>query len=399
MPNYENLKLFRILADEVKQIDSNARSQHNAYLVAFRMLSVSGFKFPFSNPARIREAIKLQTVTYSGGTPIQIFPVHVHKSSKESSGFTFFLPDSELAELEKITEDTSSPIFPAPLALASSVEGNGITVWTDEKNICSVIWRSGVPELYRWHAKKESALESEIEWLKKYCESKEIEENNDIFIFDVEKDLDDLLPIVKQSFTSFPWLKEVNLSHGAINTVMILERFARFTSKAAIWLTIFGLIYAVGVWLNYSTVSEALTETISKSEKTYRDVFDRTAVRITDPVSQARDKIKVLKGSGTTGKTLSEILTDLGLPLTAKSIKITVDSLSYSNDSAAIDGSAADMATIQSFVSSLTEAIQSYKLSLADAESAVQNEQPVTLGNVQAIPGGGFRFNIVINWK
>jgi hypothetical protein len=398
MPNYENLRLYRILADEIKQIDSNAKSQQNAYLVAFRMLSVSGFKFPFSNPARIREAIKLQTVTYSGGTPIQLFPVHVHKSSKESSGFTFFLPDSELAELEKITEDSSSPIFPAPLALASSVEGDGITVWTDERNICSVIWRSGVPELYRWHAKKESALESEIEWLKKYCESKGIEEKSDVFIFDAENDIDDLLPIAKQSFTSFPWLKEVNLSRGAINSVMILERFVRFTSKAAIWLAIFGFIFAAGAWMNYSTISEALSETNSNTEKKYREVFDRTG-RITDAVKQARDKINALKGSGTTGKTLSDVLSDLGFPVTANSIKITIDNLSYSYDSATVDGSAADTIIIQNYRQSLTDAMQSYRSSLADAGNAVQNDQPVTLGNFQQIPGGGFRFNIAIKWQ
>ena len=383
MPNYESLNLFRILADETKQMDVNSKSQQNAYLVAFRMLSVSGFKFPFSNPARIREAIKLQTVTYSGGTPIQIFPVPVNKSSKETSGFSFFLPDSELAELEKITEDTSSPIFPAPLALASAVDGNGITIWRDEKSICSVIWRAGVPELYRWHANRESALASEVSWLKKYCESKEIDEKGDVFIFDAELDSENLSPIIKQSFESFPWLKEVNLSRGAINSVVILERFVRLASKAAIWLTVFGAIFAVGAWMSYSTVSEALSNTRSNSEKLYREVFDKEGreSRIVDAVSQARGKINSLKGSGTTGKTMSDVLSDLGFPLNEKSIKVTIDNLSYTNESAAIDGSAEEQSLIHSF-----------RQSLADAGAIAQ------LGTLQQIPGGGFRFNISIKW-
>ena len=414
MPNYENLNLFRILGDEIKQIDSSAKSQQNAYFVAFRMLSVSGYKFPFSNPVRIREAINLQTVTYSGGTPIQIFPVPVNKSSKETSGFSFFLPDSELAEFEKITEDTSSPIFPAPLALPSSVDGNGITIWKDEKNICSVIWRSGVPELYRWHANKESALDSEISWLKKYCASKEIEEKRDVFIFDAVNDMENLLPIIKESFALFPWLKEVNLSRGAINSVMILERFVRFTSKAAMWLAIFGTMFAFGARMNYSTISEALENIRGNSERLYREVFDSNG-RIVDAVSQARGKINELRGSGASGKSMSDILSELGfsmivkpsdsglpsnvessdldlplnvdpsnfeLPPNAELRKITLDNLSYSNDSATIDGSVDDMRTIQNFRAALS------------ATGA-----NVTLGSVQQIPGGGFRFNLVMRWQ
>ena len=384
MPNYENLKLFRIIGEEAKQIDISdkrgSKSQQNAYLALFRMLSVSGFKFPFSNPARIRDAIKLQTVSYSGGSSIQIFPVPVNKSSKETSGFSFFLPDNELIEFGEIIENASSPIFPAPLSLASSVNGNGTTVWMDEKNICSVVWRSGVPELYRWRAKKESALETEIGWLKKYCESKEIEEENDIFIFDAENDPADLLSIIRQSFASFPWLREVNLSRSAINSAMILEKFVRYASKAAVWLTVFGTVFAAGSWMSYSINSKALLDTRNSSEKLYREVFDREG-RIVDPVSQARGRINALRGSGTAEKTLSDVLSDIGVPLLMKSINVTVDSMRYNSEGADLVGSAGDMATIQTF-----------RTSLADMGGSVQ------LGDVQQIPGGGFRFNLGVRW-
>ena len=387
MPNYENLKLFRILGSEAKQIDTSgkrgSKSQQNAYLVPFRMLSVSGFKFPFLNPTRIREAIKLQTVSYSGGNAIQIFPVLVSKSSKEASVFSFFLPDNELIDLEKILGSTSSPAFPAPLSLASSVNGNGITVWTDEKNICSVIWRSGVPELYRWCARKESALDSEINWLKKYCESKEIEENNDIFIFDAESDSENLLSIIRQSFISFPWLKEINLSRGAINSVMILERFVRFASKAAVWLTVLGTIFAAGVWMNHSMISGALADTRRRSEQLYREVFDKEG-RIADPVSQARERINALKGSGATGKTFDGVLSDLGIPWQIQSIDVTIDSMRYNSEGAVLSGTAENMATIQSLRNSLAD---------ADMGGTVQ------LGEVNQIPGGGFRFTLVIRWE
>ena len=395
MPNYESSLLFRILEKEVKPIDTtskrNSRSQQNAYLVPFRMLSVSAFKFPFSNPVKIREAIKLQTASYSGGNSIQIFPVSVSKSSKETSGFSFFLPDSELIEFEEITNHTSSPVFPAVLSLASSVNGNGITVWTDEKNICSVIWHSGIPELYRWRAKKEAALDAEINWLNKYRETKETkatgateetEEKNDIYIFDAENDSDKLPSIIRQSFFSFPWLREVNLSRSAINSVMILERLVRLSSKAAVWLTVFGVIFAAGVWLNNFMLSNALADTISNSEKLYREVFDKEG-RIVDPVSQARGRINTLKGSGTVGKSLSDALSDIGIPWQNKTMGITIDTMSYNSEGAAdLVGAATDMATIQSFRTSLTEAKCS-----------------VTLGDVSQIPGGGFRFNLKIKWE
>jgi hypothetical protein len=356
------------------------------------MLSVSGFKYPFSNPVRIREAIKLQTVSYSGGNSIQIFPVPVNKTSKEASGFSFFLPDSELTELEKITEIASSPIFPAALSLASSVDGNGITVWMDEKNICSVIWRSGVPELYRWHANNESALAAEISWLKKYCENKEIkneenkeneesEEKNDVFIFDAENDSESLHSIMKQSFSSFPWLREINLSRSAINSVMILERFVRYTSKAAVWLAVFGSLFTVGAWMNHSSVTKALADTRVNAEKLYRDVFDRDG-RIVDPVSQARGRIDALKGSGTTGRALSSVLSDLGVPWQTKSIKITIDLMSYSPDNVSISGTATDMGEVQSLRASLSEIGGN-----------------VTLGEFSNVPGSGWRFNLRVNWE
>ena len=407
MPNYESSLLFRILEREVKPIDTpskrNSKSQQNAYLVPFRMLSVSAFKFPFSNPVRIREAIKLQTASYSGGNSIQIFPVSVSKSSKETSGFSFFLPDSELIEFEEIAKHTSSPVFPAALSLASSVNGNGITVWTDEKNICSVIWRSGIPELYRWRAKKEDALDAEINWLNKYRETKETgeigeiekteeietaegtektEEKNDIYIFDAEIDSDKLHLISRQSFTSFPWLREVNLSRSAINSVMILERLVRLSSKAAVWLTVFGIIFAAGVWLNHFMLSNALADTISNSEKLYREVFDKEG-RIVDPVSQARGRINTLKGSGTSGKSLSEALSAIGVSWRNKPMGITIDTMSYSSEGTAdIVGAATDMATIISF-----------RTYLAETGGSVQQ------GDVSQIPGGGFRFNLKIRWE
>jgi len=346
------------------------------------MLSVSGFKFPFSNPVRIREAIKLQTVSYSGGNLIQIFPISVSKSSKETSGFSFFLPDNELIEFEEITGHTSSPVFPAPLSLASSVNGNGITVWTDEKNICSVIWHSGIPELYRWRIKKDDALDAEINWLKKYSDNKETEEKKDIFVFDAENDAEELPSIIRQSFISFPWLREINLSRSAMNSVMILERIVRFSSRAAIWLTVFGTIFAAGVWINHFMISNALAETISSSERLYREVFDKEG-RIIDPVSQARGRINALKGSGTMGKTLNDALSDLGIPWLNKSMDITIDTMSYSSEGTAdLVGAATDMATIQSFRTSLTE-----------VGGIVQ------LGDVSQIPGGGFRFNLKIRWE
>jgi len=408
MPNYENSKLFRIISDEIKQIDEsdkrNPKSQANAFFVPFRMLSVSAFKYPFSNPVRIREAIKIQTVSYSGGNPIQIFPVPVNKTSKETSGFTFFLPDSELAELDKFTEIASSPIFPAALSLASAVDGNGITVWMDEKNICSVIWRGGVPELYRWHANKESALASEVSWLKKYCENKEtvaplppkeeqkdeqkdeqeeekvIEEKNEIFIFDAENDSENFLPIAKQSFASFPWLREINLSRSAINSVMILERFVRYASKAAVWLVIFGTLFTVGAWMNYTTISKALADARVNAEKLYRDVFDKDG-RVVDPVSQARGRIDALKGPGMTGRPLSSVLADLGVPWHTKSIKITIDQMSYWPDNITISGSATDM-----------QEVTSLRTALSNIGGTV------ALGDFSQMPGGGWRFNLRVNW-
>lgn len=389
MANYETAKFFRIAGNresgrEVRLIEQTEKHavRQSVYLVPFKMLSVSNFKFPFSSVARIREALRIQTVSYSSTDTIQIFPITTVKTSKEASGFTCFLPDAEIAAVESLVGGSrAQPILiPAPFVLASAVSGNGGTIWGDEENICSVIWTNGTPELYRWKARKSQGLEGEAEWLRKYCEAKERSEC-EIYTFDTASDYEKLPEIIKKSFTDVAWLKDVNLSRSAINSAMIIEKFAKGIARAAMWLMIVGAIFTGGSWLKYESSMRSVTEFREKSERLYRDVFGSEG-RIVDPVSQARARINTLRGSNSGGKTIAAVLSDLSVPMKNASMDITLDSLRFNTDGADLTGSALDMATIQSFRSSLI-----------DLGGLVQ------LGDVQQVPGGGFRFNFTLRWQ
>lgn len=388
MANFEAMSFFRI-ADkaegrEAVSIEQTERrsAKFRGYIVPFRMLSVSNFKFPFSSVTRIREALRLQTISYSSADTIQIFPTPTTKSSKGSAGFTCFLPDAELSTVEAVPNVVAAQtvLIPAPFCLVSAVEGNGVTIWADEENICSALWEAGQPLLYRWRARKSDAdIERESDWLRKYCAAKEREECK-IFVLDVKEGTENILEIIKKSFADFAWLKEINLSRSAINSALVLEKFVRGISKAAFWLALVGVIFAFGNWVNYETSLKTVNDVRARIENLYREAFDKTG-NIVDPVSQARARINAVRGTGNRGKSLGNVLADLGVPWKVGSMDVSVDSMRYNPDGADLTASAVDMTTIQSFRTSLVELVGT-----------------VQLGDVQQIPGGGFRFNLSLRW-
>ena len=384
---YDNADFFRVTEGGVLRIPSPAplrRIRHTVSMAPLKSVAISPFSFPFNNVLRIREALKLQTLPYAAAGDMELFPSLLEKAPRSSSGIAWFVPAGELENVKAPLAQVENKVWPAPLPLVSQVQGDGVTLWLDETNICSMLWRSGVPILYRWKARAKTTPEAERAWFEAYCKSKE-EEPGGFFVLDatLPSDLARLPQIVKESLERHPWIGDMNLSRSAFDSALVLERAVRSGASAASWLLILGLLALAGNGMRYYQARRSIDEFRDRSSNLYREAFDpaRTG-RIPDPLGLARSKIAEFKGGTTDGRQINDVFSDLGSIFTENpSMDVTLDSMRYNANGVDYTGSAPDMGTAQSL----------QRFWLEKAASA-------QLGNLQSAPGIGFRFDLNIKW-
>jgi hypothetical protein len=432
VPLYENADFFRATAEKTIRIPTFSapkRVKHTVTLAPLKSVAIFPFSFPFSNILRIREALKLQVLPYASAGEMELFPSLLNKTARSSSGVAWFVPSVELglrpsvelglrpsAELGlRPSESTaaSTPIenrvWPAPLPLVSQVEGEGVTLWLDEENICSMLWRGGVPVLYRWKARKggtqtpgprtqgartQADEESELAWYEAYCASKG-EEVGASFALDVTKESatqgaatrgsnnPGLPEIVKKSLTLYPWIGEVNLSRSALDSALGLERTVNSLSRVASWLLVMGLFVLGGNALRYYETQRSVNALRDRSSELYRSTFDPSRTgRIPDPLNLALARVAELRGGSSEGRLINEMFTDLGAIFEQyPSIDVTLDFARYNLEGVDYTGSAPNM-----------EAAQDFWRAWLERASTAQ------LGNVQNAPGVGYRFDLSVKW-
>jgi hypothetical protein len=243
-----------------------------------------------------------------------------------------------------------------------------------------MLWRDGVPVLYRWKPRGTS-VDSELAWYRAYAESKG-EELGEVFALDACADSGALPGIVKESLALYPWIGEVNLSRGALDSALVLERAVRVLSRAASWALLMGSFALAGSGLRYYDIRRNIDAVRDRSSDLYRSVFDpaRTG-RIPDPVALARSRVAELRGGGE-GRPLGEVLADLGDIFERNpSMDVSLDSMRYNADGVDYTGSAPDMETIQEF-----------------RNAWMERAGAVSPPNMQSAPGVGYRFDISAKW-
>jgi hypothetical protein len=382
---YENADFFRITAEGTRRIPSPSapkRVKHTVTLAPLKSVAIFPFAFPFNNVLRIREALKLQVLPYASGGEMELFPSLLDKTSRSSSGVAWFVPSAELERVEAPTQ-VENRVWPAPLSLVSQVEGEGATFWLDEENICSILWRGGVPVLYRWKSRERASGESERAWYEAYCKSREEELRETFFLDATQPEVSRLPEIVKKSLDLYPWIGEVNLSRSALDSALVLERTVNALSRVASWLLIMGLFVLGGNVLRYYEPRQNLNELRDRSSELYRSTFDPSRTgRISDPLGLALSRMAELKGGSSEGRLINETLTDLGAIFEQyPSIDVTLDFARYNLEGVDYTGSAPDMETAQEF-----------RRAWAERASTAQ------LGNLQNAPGVGYRFDLNVRW-
>ena len=361
------------------------RVRHTVSLAAFKSVAITPFSFPFNNALRVREALKLQTLPYAAAGEMQLFPSILKKTPRTCSGVALYIPSGELENCPMPPSQVENKIWPAPLPLASKVGGEGVTFWLDEENVCSMLWRDGIPAFYRWRSRAAATLETERAWYESYCKSKG-EEVGEVFVLDaaIPSELADLPNIAKESMTLYPWIGGVNMSRSALDSAVVLERTVHVLSKVAIWFLVMGLFVLTGNGLRYSEARRNINELRGRSVELYRSVFEpaRTGP-VTDPLSLARFSVQQLRGGSSDTRSISEMFLDLGDIFEQNpDMNITLDVVRYNTDGADFTGIAPNV-----------EAVQEFRRALAERAGSTR------IGNLNTVPGGaGYRFDLSVRW-
>jgi hypothetical protein len=393
MWTFENTNFFRVTDGKATRIASSftpKRVRHTVSLAPLKSVAISPFSFPFNNVLRIREALKLQVLPYAAAGGMELFPSLLNKTPRDSSGVAWFVPSGELENVAVPMAQVENRVWPAPLPLVSKVQGEGVTFWLDESNICSLLWREGVPVLYRWKPRESAAedqpsfiLESERSWYEAYCKSKG-EEVGEIFALDAAQPsaLADFSDIARESLRLYPWIGDVNLSRSAFDNALVLERAVRSLSRVASWFLVMGLLALAGNGLRYYEARRSLEEIRNRSSQLYRSTFDPSRTgRIPDPLGLALSKVAELRGGTAEGRLINEVFADLGSIFEQNpSMDVTLDSVRYNLEGIDYTGSAPDMETAQEFRRAWTERA---------------NAGPL---NLQNAPGVGYRFDLSVKW-
>ncbi|MCL2009300.1 MAG: hypothetical protein FWG71_01980 [Synergistaceae bacterium] len=387
MLRLENTGFFRALGEGVEKIPSHysRRVKCSLSLVAFKSIAITPFSFPFNNVLRVREALKLQSLPYAAAGEMEFFPFLLEKTSRSGSGVVFYLPSGELENYPVPQPQTENRVWPAPLPLVSQIGGEGVTFWMDEENICSMLWRGGAPVLYRWKPRAGATSDTELAWYELYCKSKG-GETGEVFVMDatVQSELARLPDIVKESLALCPWIGDVNMSRGALDSAVVLERIVQSLSKAVSWILIMGLFVLAGNGLRYYEARRNVNALRGRTVELYRSVFEPSRTGpVSDPLGLARSTVHQLKGGSSDGHSMSEMFSNLGDIFEQNpDMNVTLDVTRYNPDGVDYTGSAPDMETAQEFRRAWSERAGSAQL-----------------GNLNTVPGGsGYRFDLYVRW-
>ena len=355
-------------------------------LAPMKSLSLEGFTFPFSAPSKIAASLRLTSLPFGSAGSVELFPVTTMRKGRGAEGIVWYASPSEL----NIPAAGTVKVWPAPLPFVSrlsSFNGSGVTLWADEKNICSLLWQSNKPMLYRWrNMSDESSVEKELAWYDTYCTACELDRGGN-FVVDAsgtEEADEEFADIVSESVKICSWMEDVNLSRTALEGARDLERIVRQSTRAAVWLLLLGAgVLGAGLVRRYQ-VEAQIAALRARSENYYRTAFDPSHTgRISNPVMLARDKIAGLTGTNAPIHPLEEVLENLGDIFSASgSSDITIDVIRYNSEGIDCTGTAPDQSAVLNF-----------RKAWEDRGNMAQ------VDNTQFVSGIGYRFDLRVRWQ
>ncbi|MDR1915499.1 MAG: hypothetical protein LBQ58_02870 [Synergistaceae bacterium] len=370
---------FMRLAGNAGRISSYGGSR--VLLYSFRNISTHSFSFPFSGMSKVREALRIQFRPLLGDavSNISIIPLFVNVGKKLSSGCVFLLLGDETNAIEETMSGVGGDysVWPAPMAFAAEVGGNGLVIWSDEEFIATLWLKDWTPMFYKAVDKNKSSVDDEKLTALEYIEQSG-ERVEQILLLDSEDITDDDIQACGAKTLSLcSAYEQLDLSSKGTNLLERRERLVGIMSRAAKTAVVSGFIFLLAVCGIYAYHSSLLSSGATNAESVYEASFGE---RSRQPLSSAQSKLRSVSTSET-DNSLQAILrdvTDVWDKLGA-SADITIETLSYGSETTSILGTAKSNESIQRLRNLLEE----------------QGYSPRT-ENIQTIPGGDMRFNMNI---
>jgi hypothetical protein len=294
--------------------------------------------------------VKLQVQPFTSGKPlIDVFTTVRAKEGRGCNGIAWFLSSDELSAVESVAAKTRSlRIWPLPLALASRLPGDGIGVCVLKDAICSMLFESGFPSLYRIIPKGRRSPEDEIEWIRTFARSRGTED----LATEMWEDSDDpdararLEAMALETLSGRSFGTEINLSLRAVDTVLALERGIRLCTRVAHGSASGGV--RCGGRLSQQIFSQRALERIrNQSVALYRSVFDPTGRSLIRSVRREEAQRGARREKGLI---LEEMLARLGASAKAAGeSSVLIESLRYNAEGSDLLGSVPDMENSRRF--------------------------------------------------
>lgn len=277
--------------------------------------------------------------------------------------------------------------WPLPLALASMVDGEGITVFRGMGVTASAVFAGGVPLFCRCGSEEDGAPGPEegdgMDRDVRLCREFALASGREGLAASVWTGTSpgELLEAARQTAARFPAFLSVNISRPALKATLARERTARVLRNFSAAAAFLGAVFCAVQFSLSLQVRSSLERLSAEAAALYREIAGPSE-RIVDPLSQARGKLAELRGSGGDDSSLSLFLGHLGRVWTGgdggrKSGFPVLDRMRYTGESAELTGTARTM-----------EAIQALRTA-ADSRGF-----RASLGDIQQIPGGGLRFSL-----
>jgi len=335
-------------------------------------MSFHPFSFPFGDPARVRQAMQLQLSSLLGKDAgnVRIHPVILGREGDRSRGFALAIPHEETLDA------SSSPgtrLFPAPLALGGSVAPDGLGIWADAEHVSCVLWREGIPVMYRCSPRAEVEPEEAAEWIRATA-GRDLE----VRMLDLREDpgaAGALETEAEKTWKAFPPLASLDLSPGQMESAMRLETLALAAKPALAWLLVLGILFSAASGLSYFSSRMKLERYEETSVRLYREVFDSTGP-VRDPLSQAKARLAAASGQEE-AESLAGALAMLGRAGSKAGEGIFLDTLRFSKGQVELIGRGESVESIRAFQGAMVPGTAS-------------------LEDLQQLPGGLFRFRLAM---
>jgi hypothetical protein len=341
--------------------------------IAPKEMSFHPFSFPFSDPARIRQALSLQLASLmgEGGKPFHLCPVVFRQEKDRTRGVALVFPQDLKEGIETAGK---ARLFPAPLAFGAALQGSGLGVWADEEHVAAVLWREKVPVLYRCVSRAEAEPEELIEWLRSSSGGSDFP----VFLLD-SRTLPDaaerLEAEARRTWEAFPSLASLDLSPRRMESALRVEHLSASLKPALFAGLVLGILFLAASALSALSAQNRLEAYETASIRLYREVFDPTGP-VRDPLSQAKARLAAVSGTDE-ADALARAFAMLGRASRKSGEGIVLDTLRTSERQTEMIGKGSSVAAVRAF----QQALEAKETSLED---------------LQQLPGGQFRFKITV---